>query len=393
MAKHLNYKEKYKFLQRYYSGTSPTTLGRELQQLGYTKSKRVGYIIYLWKYKYEMYGIEGLKRAPKSFSGGRPKKDKDRFKNWTKEEMEKYITELEKLKDASNLSNREKCIFIKQCSKFISISKLCKALKIGRSTYYDWLAKGDFRKVKFNEDKMKLIVDTFHSKKSVYGYRRISVEIEREHGIKIHKNTVNKYMRIVKIKSIIRSNKHRRKPESKITNRTFPDLIKRDFIGENQFEKLYTDVSYVWTGTHWSYLSVVIDGFNNEPIGWSFGRQNNVHLVMQSIKMAFSKIRTPHKTILHSDHGFQYFSNELKKYKEKLGFKQSMGRVANSLDNRPPEYFFSVLKTEYLHGNLGDFSETLNLIKDSMYDYINVRFQSCIKNMTPHEYAMSYLNM
>ncbi len=77
------------------------------------------------------------------------KKDKDRFKNWTKEEMEKYINELEKPKDVFNLSNYEKCIFIKSCSEFIPILKLCKILEIGRSTYYDWLSKSDFRRVKF----------------------------------------------------------------------------------------------------------------------------------------------------------------------------------------------------------------------------------------------------
>ncbi len=47
---------------------------------------------------------------------------------------------------------------------------------------------------------MKLIEDTFHNKKSIYRHRRISIEIERVHGVRIHKNTVNKYMRIAKLK-------------------------------------------------------------------------------------------------------------------------------------------------------------------------------------------------
>ncbi len=394
MAKHLDYKTIYKFLQRYYSGTSPTTLGRELEQLGYKKNKdKISYIIFLWKYKYEKFGIEGLKRASKEYKPGRPKKDKDRFKNWTKEEMEKYITELEKLKDASNLSNREKCLFIRKCCKFISISKLCVALEIGRSTYYEWIAKGDFRKVKYDEVKMKIILDTFYRKNKVYGHRRISQEIMREHGISIHYNTVNKYLKIKGLKSILRASKYKRKIESKITNWSFPDLIKRDFVALRPHEKLYTDVSFVWTKTHWSYLSVVIDGFNNEPIGWSFGERNNVELVMKSLKMAFKKIDNPRNAIIHSDHGSQYFSNEIKAFKERIGFKQSMGRVGNSLDNRPAEYFFSFIKLEYLFDNLGDYLETSKLIKKIMYDYTNVRFQSCIKNMTPHEYVESYLEM
>ncbi len=393
MTKHLDYKTKYKFLQRYYSGTSPTQLGKELQQMGFTNSKRVSYIIFLWKYKYEEFGIEGLKGNRKSLIVGRPKKDKDKFKDWTNEELIKYIEELEKLKDASNLSNREKYLFIKKLSIFISIIKLCKALDVGKSSYYDWRAKGDFRKVKYDEKKMNLVENIFASKNGIYGHRRIAIEIEREYGISIHHNTVYKYMKIKGLESTIRKSKMRnKKSEHKITNRTFPNLIKRNFTSNKPHQKLYTDVSFVWTKTHWSYLSVVIDGFNNEVIGWSFGKNNNVGLVMESIKMAFLKIDDPKHAIIHSDHGFQYFSNEFKKFKKKLGFSQSMSRVGNSLDNRPAEYFFSIFKTEYLLNNKESFPETFSLIKNSMYDYVNVRFQGCLKNMTPKEFGMSYVN-
>ncbi|MEZ9310992.1 DDE-type integrase/transposase/recombinase [Vibrio sp. 10N.286.49.F3] len=36
----------------------------------------------------------------------------------------------------------------------------------------------------------------------------------------------------------------------------------------------FGDVTYIWTGNHWSYLAVVIDLFVHKPIGWamSFAR-------------------------------------------------------------------------------------------------------------------------
>ncbi len=69
-----------------------------------------------------------------------------------------------------------------------------------------------------------------------------------------------------------------------------------------------------------------------------------------------------------------------------------MERVGVSLDNRPIEYFFSIFKQEYMPRKSLDYEKTRELISSSIYDYNNERFQGCLKNMTPHEYAESYKN-
>ena len=47
-----------------------------------------------------------------------------------------------------------------------------------------------------------------------------------------------------------------------------------------------------------------------------------------------------------------------------------MGRIGISLDNRPIEYFFSILKQEYLYDGVYSHKKTLIKISESIYDYI-----------------------
>ena len=63
-----------------------------------------------------------------------------------------------------------------------------------------------------------------------------------------------------------------------------------------------------------------------------------------------------------------------------------MGRIGISLDNRPIEYFFSILKQEYLYDGVYSHEKTLIKILESIYDYNNKRFQSYLENKTPIEY-------
>ncbi len=66
---------------------------------------------------------------------------------------------------------------------------------------------------------------------------------------------------------------------------------------------------------------------------------------------------------------------QIKGIKEKLNFIQSMSRKGNSLDNHPIEYFFSVLKQEYLKDYFNSsFKEMEKQINFMIKDYNNKRF-------------------
>ncbi len=398
--KQLNHFIKWEFVLRYLNGEKASFLGRELVERGLTNEKYPRDKIYLWVNVYNERGIQGLMNKCEGHgkhNGGRPKKDKplpptkERFKGWTQEEIFRYIEEIEKLKDVSSLKSWEKYVIVRDNCNFIAITKLCKVLGISTSSYHDWKSKGE--KIGPKPDpKIKYYVWLIYFvKRFTYGHKRVAVEIERFFGVKVHYNTVRKYAKLMGLYSVIRQpSKLNKQPEAKEKVNTFDDLVLRDFKSNLPHQKLFTDVSYIWTENGWTYLSIVLDGFNNEIIGWSYSKHNDTQLVIESLEMAFNKIEDPTKTILHSDHGSIYFGTRVQEFKNKLGFTQSMGRKGKSLDNIPAEYFFSILKTEYIHDYCSNFEETFSKLNWAMYNYNTLRFQFCLEKMTPLEYAMSF---
>ncbi len=283
------------------------------------------------------------------------KDDKERFEGWTREQMIQHIKDLENWFEKEDKSKKSKYRYIRN-HNVVSVQKYCNELRVSKSGYYNWLQSGEKETGNYDEKLLEQIKFLFYLKKQKFGFKRLKILLEKEFNVFVNINTVRRYMLFLGIKANIRQPKKNK--EIKITNKSHNDLIKRNRNASKPYQKLFTDVSYIRTNTGWSYLSVVLDSFNNEVIGWRFSKFNNNEFVYNSIRDSIMKIDNPSETIIHSDHGYQYFQPALEIIRAKFGFKQSMGRIGISLDNRPIEYFFSILKQEYLFGKALSFEET-----------------------------------
>ncbi len=65
--------------------------------------------------------------------------------------------------------------------------------------------------------------------------------------------------------------------------------------------------------------------------------------------MAIRRRRPPPGLLHHSDRGAQYASGPYQAILARHGFRCSMGRRGNRLDNAPMESFFGSLKNELVH--------------------------------------------
>ncbi len=390
MSKHINWKVKYNYVMRYINGESAKSLGEELNNLKAVKPKEPSDSIYRWTNKYKNDGIEALKSATGLNATGRPPKkprdEKERFEGWTRDQIIQHIEGLEEWIDQQKSDKKSMYKYIDNHT-YVSKAMLCKELGVSRSGYYNWIKLGKKEYGNFDKKLLEEIKFLFYDRKQKFGFRRIKVSLEREFSTFVNINTVRRYMNHLGLKANIRQRKKRQ--EVKITNRTFPDLIKRNWKAEKPYQKLFTDVSYIKTDSGWVYLSVVLDSFNNEILSWELSLHNDNSFVFKTINDSLMNADDFESVIIHSDHGFQYFQEGIKTLKSKLGIKQSMGRIGISLDNRPVEYFFSILKQEYLFGKLLNYEKTKELISNSIYDYNNKRFQGCLENKTPIEYKFN----
>ncbi len=371
---------KYNYIMRM-KNESPREMANEMLELGITKNQKAMEMIYAWKYKFEKGGLRSLTdergRGPK-----KERKHKIRIEDITQEELDILIDIADGKYDV--LPKWQKFNIIHSKKSVTSIASLCKLFNVTRQGYYKWVREG--MKCSYNYDKniLEIIKETFHSKNGVYGCRRLSVEILRQHGLKIHYHTIARYMKALGLKTKIRQ--RRKSTEAKNLKFHSKDLIQRRFKSNTKHRKLYADISYIKLDNGFGYLSAIIDGYNNEIVDWCFD-------LSRSTSFKFNTINTIKKigdnSIIHTDHGTEYTTHWYLKLLKENNIKQSMGRISNSLDNRPIEYFFSILKQEYLKDYLGkvNFTEMNKLISLAMYDYNNIRFQGCLENKTPREYV------
>ena len=86
-----------------------------------------------------------------------------------------------------------------------------------------------------------------------------------------------------------------------------------------------------------------------EIVGWSMADSLRADLACDALLMAIRR-RQPLRGLLHhSDRGAQYASEPYQAILARHGFRCSMSRRGNCLDNAPMESFFGSLKNELVH--------------------------------------------
>lgn len=107
---------------------------------------------------------------------------------------------------------------------------------------------------------MKVVLEGYEKSRRTYGYRRIQIWIEREHGIKINHKAILRLMRKLNIRSVAR----KRNPYRLIQNQygsihTYPNLLRQNFTAKQPNEKWGTDITYIPTQQGFVYLAVIKD--------------------------------------------------------------------------------------------------------------------------------------
>ena len=266
-----------------------------------------------------------------------------------------------------------------------SISEMCRFFEVSRSGYYDFLKRMDIpdRDLPLAQ----LIKECQKECKSTYGYRRVSIWLDKK-GIHHNPKTVLRIMQKYNLLSVVRRKNYHK--YNNIVHR-YPNLLNRDFNADRPNQKWVTDISYIPTKQGFLYLSVIRDLYDNSIVAYKTATQQTVDLVLNTIKAAKRKEKVTGELQLHSDQGFQYTSHAYFNLTQSYGITQSMSRRGNPYDNALAENFFSILKTECIHRiKPKTFAEARKVIDEYIYFYNNQRIQSKTK-LTPMEYRCQYV--
>ena len=216
---------------------------------------------------------------------------------------------------------------------------------------------------------------------STYGYRRVHIWLERQ-GIHHNPKTVLRVMNKYNLLSVVRRRRYIKYGQAL---HRYPNLLNRDFHADRPNQKWVTDISYIRTGQGFLYLSVIRDLYDNSIVAHKTGTEQNIQLVLNTIRAARRNEKVTAELQLHSDQGFQYTSQAYFKLTQEYGITPSMSRRGNPYDNAMAENFFSILKTECIHRvKLQTFQQARELIDQYIYFYNHQRIQTRTK-LTPLE--------
>ena len=239
-------------------------------------------------------------------------------------------------------SVRRKYEFIKANQSDYDTRMMCRLLGIARSGYYAWLRKPNSDRELEDKRLLRLIRVSFEASHGVYGAPRVFLDL-REAGESCSKHRVARLMRENNIRA--QPGYRTRRYVSGKPVKLIPDLVKRNFEVSKPNRVWVSDITYIRTWEGWLYLAIVMDLFSRKIVGWATRSTIHRDIVLDAVMMSV-KERQPQETIIHSDQGSQYGSDDWRRFCLSNGLKPSMSRRGNCWDNAVAESFFGSLKKE-----------------------------------------------
>lgn len=261
------------------------------------------------------------------------------------------------------------------------VKPLCQLFEIPRSSYHYHLK----HRAAVNPERRRLsekVIKIHSDSRGAAGARTIAGELNQD-GEKVGRYKAASLMREAGLVS-----KQPRKHHYKVTeeeSKVAPNLLKRQFNVAEKNQVWCGDVTYIWSGTQWLYLAVVMDLYARKIVGWACSDSPNTDLTCAALRMAFESRGRPKNLLFHSDQGCHYSSHQYRQMLWKYQITQSMSRRGNCWDNAVLERFFRSYKTEWMPNyGYNSFSEAEQDVLSYILKHYNTKRGHSYNNyMTP----------
>lgn len=173
----------------------------------------------------------------------------------------------------------------------------------------------------------------------------------------------------------------------------FPNLV-REYIPDAPNRLWVSDITYItlWLDEDtyvFCYLSMILDAYTEEIIGWSVGDTLATACPLAALRMALKRIEgTDVCLIHHSDRGCQYASREYVSQLENHGIRVSMTENGDPRENAQAERINNTVKNELLKDMVfHSIDEVVEALAPAIRFYNNERPHMSIDMMTPAQAA------
>lgn len=258
----------------------------------------------------------------------------------------------------------------------VPVAVCCAILGLSVGWFYKWIKAPVSVQLQRRRELDAKVRELFEASERTYGSPRIHRDLA-EAGWSVGENTVADSMRRQGLFG--RKPKRRRgltKQDKKAA--AFPDLLNRDFTAPAPNRKWCGDITEIPTGEGKLYLATVIDLYSRRLLACPLSEHPDRWLAIDAIKIAAATRggrQAIDGVIFHTDRGSTYTASEFTILcKDKLGIRQSMGRVGSCFDNAAAESFFSTLEHEVLSRHtFTTKAQAREVIKKWCHEFYNTR--------------------
>ena len=277
---------------------------------------------------------------------------------------------------------------------------------MSKSSYY-YVISNNKKEDKDKEIKEK-IIEIFNKSKKRYGYRRITLEINKTH--KVNHKKVKRIMKQLGLFAVQGKNgkyhsykgdngelKENLLLEKVVDEEKHKTTFVRHFETTSPNQKWTTDVSEFKHKDGKLYLSPILDMFDSSIIAYDISTTPDFEQIKRMLSKAFKENTNLDGLIFHSDQGWQYQMKYYKQILQEKQIKQSFSRKGNCMDNSLMENFFGIIKNEMFYGHEEEF-ETIDDLRFAIENYIKWYNEDRInlkrKGLSPLQYRQqSFLNL
>jgi len=274
------------------------------------------------------------------------------------------------------------------------LSELCDVFEVSRSGYYAW-SKNPVSERKRQDQELLNEIQIMRKQKYVraYGSPRLTTRLRA----KGYRCSPRRVVRIMNEHGITASPPKAWKPQTTKQNpksKASPNLLKERSPSAPR-ETLVGDITYVHTKEKTLYLSVIMDLFTRQILGWKLSDHMESSLVKGSLEEAKMKQGFTSETLFHSDRGSQYSSTMVREYLKENQLTQSMSAKGYCYDNATMESFFATLKKESFPPK--HTFENPTHARREIFSYIEgfyntQRIHTSLNNLSPDQFYNLHLN-
>lgn len=277
------------------------------------------------------------------------------------------------------------------------ITNLCRLFGVSKQAYFKYDQNKAFEraaKLSFALEYIRLT----RSKDHGIGGNKLYVMYKRDQAASGELIGRDMFYRLIDENGLkIRQKRHKpRTTDSTHGLPTYPNLIK-DFIPTAPNQLWVSDITYIplWhnSGKYaFCYLSLILDAYSEEIIGWSVGQDLSTVYPLKALRMARKRLEgiplENIKLIHHSDRGLQYASREYVEILKSYHISISMTEDGNPKDNPQAERINNTMKNELLKDmRFSNISQVMTAVTKAINFYNNKRPHMSIDNMTPAQAA------